>query len=244
MNSPRSLISTSSSGGIAIRNWYWNWCSDCDLIWGRLQQCAMSHVPCTRLQTGQPRLWVRLCLVITQSLIQIPYRHRRAIAPQLPIVVAPNWTPLPAQLPPWPTSLYLMPARAPDIIVVQACVAHSLQRVWVWVRVRVEYSLWTVEHLSDSDLDPGSESNCVRGPANEFNAAFGFWLWPAHCCVAFFALFVWRFCARVMRIYDIYTTTSYYCLCTHPTLSKSNCESVSGSGSGYFFGLGLGMNVW
>lgn len=45
------------------------------------------------------------------------------------------------------------------------------------------------------------------GLANEFNAAFRFRLLLfahiAHCCVAFFALFVRRFCARVMRIYDI-----------------------------------------
>lgn len=139
MNSPRSLISTSSSGGIGIgievavavavselvqrtrRS------ADPICVLLRLQQCRMSHVArsagqlcAATVAATAPEQRPR---VITQSLIQMPgHRHRSAIAPRLPIVPPPSPSPSPSLA----LALMLMHVRVPDIIVVRGSVCRSL----------------------------------------------------------------------------------------------------------------------
>lgn len=134
MNSPRSLISTSSSGGIGIG------VADSELV--QRTRCSadlicvalttMSHVACGTIagqlcgdslgNCARPR-------VITQSLIQMPgHRRRSAIAPRLPIVPPPAYPPLSTPLLQdcLTTALMLMHVRVPDIIVFRGSVCRSL----------------------------------------------------------------------------------------------------------------------
>lgn len=135
----------------------WNWCSGCDPIWG-----AYNNVPCPSNQDWTAAVCLGPSLVYNSiadpNSMPPPPRncsqvtHCCAVHPTIP-----------------PPRFRLMHVRAPDIIVVQACVAHSLRRVrmrlrvWVrvWLWVRVEYSLRTVGQLLHRVLDSGSD--CVRG---------------------------------------------------------------------------------
>lgn len=138
MNSPRSLISTSSSGGIGIGIEVAVAVSVSELVQRtrrsadpisvllRLQQCRMSHVARSAGQlcaaTVAATAPERRPRVITQSLIQMPgHRHRSAIAPRLPIVPSP-----PSPSPSLALALMLMHVRVPDIIVVRGSVCRSL----------------------------------------------------------------------------------------------------------------------
>lgn len=227
MNSPRSLISTSSSGGIRIG------VADSELV--QRTRCSadpicvalttMSHVACGTIagqlcgdslgNCARPR-------VITQSLIQMPgHRRRSAIAPRLPIVPPPAY----------PSAYPSAPGLARNRTDVDAC-SCAWHHCRSWQRVSLtecqsecqcEYSLWTVGNTLRVWLE--RRLRLRLGLANEFNAAFRFrlllFVHIAHCCVAFFALFVRRFCARVMRIYDICVYASSARTLTPCSLSPS-----------------------
>lgn len=135
MNSPRSLISTSSSGGIGIGIGVAvadcrNWCRERGAVLIRsvcvVALTTMSHVACGTIGWTIVRRQSRRPRVITQSLIQMPghrHRQRSAIAPRLPIVPPPS-PPLP--FPSLCLALMLMHVRVPDIIVVRGSVCRSL----------------------------------------------------------------------------------------------------------------------
>lgn len=143
MNSPRSLISTSSSGGIGIGIEVAVEVAVSELVQRtrrsadpisvllRLQQCRMSHVArsagqlCAATVAATAAEWRPR--VITQSLIQMPgHRHRSAIAPRLPIVPPPFPLHPPFLLLCLALALMLMHVRVPDIIVVRGSVCRSL----------------------------------------------------------------------------------------------------------------------
>lgn len=141
MNSPRSLISTSSSGGIGIGIEVAVAVAVSELVQRtrrsadpisvllRLQQCRMSHVARSAGQlcaaTVAATAFERRPRVITQSLIQMP-GHRSTIAPRLPIVPPPSPLHPPFLLLCLALALMLMHVRVPDIIVVRGSVCRSL----------------------------------------------------------------------------------------------------------------------